>query len=164
LTDDKKSNALDLACGRAGNAIFLAKKGYQVDALDNSSVVLEKVDQFVKAQGMTINCVLRDVEKDGLPLKKYDLIVVSYFLDRALFPMIINALKPNGLLFYQTWSQLRCDDKGPSNPAFRLKAGELLELCASLRIVACKEHGLLGDIEKGLRNEAMIVAQKVTTQ
>jgi len=152
-------DALDLACGRAGNAIFLASKGFQVDAIDISPVVLGYVTQFAEEQALPISCQLRDVENEGLTQKKYDVIVVSYFLSRDLFPQIIRALKPNGLLFYQTWSQLRCDDTGPSNPDFRLQAGELLDLCSSLQPVFYREDGLQGDITKGLRNEAMLIAQ-----
>jgi SAM-dependent methyltransferase len=158
---DDSGDALELACGRAGNAIFLAKKGFQVDALDISPVVLEAVDQFAKAYKLPINTKIRDIESNGLGDKKYDVIVVSYFLNRGLFPQIINALKLNGLLFYQTWSQLKCDDKGPSNPAFRLQAGELLNLCDPLRVVLYRENGQQGDTQKGLRNEAMLIAQKM---
>lgn len=155
-----KGDALDLACGRAGNAIFLANKGFRVDAIDNSSVVLEHLTHFSKEQNLQISCELRDIENKGLSDKKYDVIVVSYFLNRDLFPQIINALKPNGLLFYQTWSQLKCDDSGPSNSAFRLAAGELLELSKPLRPILYRENGLQGDTTKGLRNEAMLITQK----
>jgi len=155
-------DALDLACGRAGNAIFLARKGFEVDAMDISPVVLEQVQAFANQQELAINCVERDVETQGLTdQKKYDVIVVSYFLSRDLFPQIINALKPNGLLYYQTWSQLSTDDtKGPSNPAFRIESGELLKLCSKTRIIYYSENGLLGNIHQGIRNEALIISQK----
>ena len=152
--------ALDLACGRAGNAQFLAKRNFAVDAVDISSVVLDGLRTFVKQQGLGISCNLRDIESEGFGNKKYDVIVVSYFLNRELFPQIIAALKPGGLLFYQTWSQLKVNESGPSNPEFRLKAGELLELCSPLQTVFYRENGVLGDVSVGLRNEAMIIAQK----
>ena len=153
-------DALDLACGRAGNALFLAKKGFTVDALDISSVVIEGLESYSREQELHINTVLRDVEHDGMTEKKYDVIVVSYFLNRNLFPQILESLKPGGLLFYQTWSQLKVTDAGPSNPDFRLKGGELLALCESLNIVLYKENGVLGNTNVGLRNEAQIIAQK----
>jgi len=154
--------ALDLACGRAGNAIFLANRGYQVDAIDLSPVVLEHVAHYSEKQGLSIKCMCRDIENEGLPGKQYDVIVVSYFLNRQLFPAILDSIKPNGLLFYQTWSQLRIDESGPSNPDFRLQPGELLSLCAPLRPLYYRENGLQGDIGQGLRNEAQIIAQKIT--
>ncbi len=155
--------ALDLACGRAGNAIFLAKTGITVDAVDLSPIVLQQLEDFVQKEALPINCIQRDIEQNGLdPQKKYDVIVVSYFLNRELFPQIVNALKPGGLLFYQTWSQLSSDNaKGPSNPAFRLAQGELLSLCATLRIIHYREDGLQGNLQKGIRNEALLLAQRV---
>jgi len=152
--------ALDLACGRAGNSQFLAKRNFAVDAIDISPVVLGGLRKFVKQQGLNISCELRDIEREGLGNKRYDVIVVSYFLNRQLFPQINSALKPGGLLFYQTWSREKVDESGPSNPAFRLEAGELLELCSPLKIVCYRENGDLGDISEGLRNEAMIIAKK----
>ena len=152
--------ALDLACGRAGNAQFLAKSGFTVDAIDISSVVLDGLVSYSLENKLQIDTILRDVESDGLPEKKYDVIVVSYFLNRELFPQILSSLKPEGLLFYQTWSQLKVSDAGPSNPDFRLKAGELLDLCNSLQVILYRENGELGKTDTGLRNEAMIIAQK----
>jgi len=155
------SNALDLACGRAGNAIFLAKQGFTVDAVDISPNVLESLGSFVKQKSLSISCECRDIETKGLSDKKYDVIVVSYFLNHELFPQIINALKPNGLLFYETWSQEKVDNSGPSNPAFRLQAGELLNLSQTLRPLFYREEGDQGDASKGTRNIAMLVAKNV---
>ena len=156
-----KGKALDLACGRGGNAIFLAKSGYEVDAIDFSPVVLNELMLFSKKNNLSIETILRDVEKKGLlKTTKYDVIVVSYFLNRSLFPSLIEALAPKGLLFYQTWSQLSVSQAGPNNVAFRLKEGELLQLTESLQPVFYQENGLVGDTTKGLRNESMIVAQK----
>lgn len=153
---------LDLACGRAGNAIFLARRGFDVDAVDLSPVVLEQVDNYAQEHDLTITTQCRDIENEGLSGKQYDVIVVGYFLNRQLFPAIVDALKPGGLLFYQTWSQLRIDDSGPGNPDFRLKSGELLTLCAPLRPLFYRENGVQGDTSRGLRNEAQIIAQNVS--
>lgn len=164
--DGKPLDALDLACGRAGNAQFLARLGFSVDAIDLSSEVIQGLKKFVTQEDLNINCIERDVEsinKDGgLSDKKYDIIIVSYFLNRELFPQITAALKPNGLLFYQTWSQLRVDDSGPNNPAFRLASGELLRLCEGLTSIYYREDGIEGDTTKGLRNEALLIAKKMT--
>jgi len=157
----QNSIALDLACGRAGNAIFLAEQGFNVDAVDISSNVLESLESFVKQQSLSISCECRDIETKGLSDKKYDVIVVSYFLNRELFPQIINALKPNGLLFYETWSQEKVNDSGPSNPEYRLKAGELLKLSQALHPLFYREEGDQGDTSKGTRNIAMLVAKNI---
>lgn len=156
--------ALDLACGRGGNALFLARlaqSDFQVDAVDFSPVVLNSLSIFAEQNQLAIRCHLRDIESNGLMDKQYDVIVVSYFLCRDLFPAIIGALKPGGLLFYQTWSQQRVDDSGPNNPEFRLEPGELLKFCDPLSVVYYRENGTLGDTKQGLRNEAMLVARNV---
>lgn len=155
----KKGSALDLACGRAGNAIFLAKQGFNVDAVDISPNVLENLESFVKQQSLAISCECRDIESKGLSEKKYDVIVVSYFLNRELFPQIIKALKPCGLLFYETWSQEKVNDSGPSNPEYRLQARELLNISHALRPLIYREEGDQGSITKGTRNTAMLVAK-----
>lgn len=156
--------ALDLACGRGGNALFLARlkeSKLQVDAIDLSPVVLDKLSAYAKQNKLHIQCTLRDVEAKGLVDRQYDVIVVSYFLNRELFPEIVNSLKPGGLLFYQTWSQGRVDDTGPNSSKFRLASAELLELSAPLVPVLYRENGLMGDTTQGLRNEAMLIARKI---
>ena len=155
----RKGEALDLACGRAGNAIFLAKHGFDVDAVDISPVVLSSIEQYVTQHDLPVACICQDIENDGLLKKQYDVIVVSYFLNRALFPQITRALKPDGLLFYETWSQQKVDDSGPKNPDFRLKATELLELTPTLRPLFYREESDNGDVLKGSRNIAMLVTQ-----
>ncbi len=156
-----KGDALDLACGRAGNAILLTQCGFNVDAVDISPIVLSKVEQYVAQKNLSIVCECRDVEQEGLSEKKYDVIMVSYYLYRELFPQIIASLKPNGLLFYETWSQQKVDDSGPSNPDFRLKMGELLDLTAPLQTLFYREEGESGDISKGHRNSTMLVARNI---
>ena len=161
LPQEGKAKALDLACGRAGNAQLLAKLGFCVDAIDISPVVLNGLRSFAKKQKLDIQCILHDVEKEGLIKKEYDVIVVSYFLNRTVFPQIVSSLKNNGLLLYQTWSKESVDDSGPSNPDFRLSSGELLKLCSSLQVLYYRENGREGDISNGIRNESMIIAKKV---
>ena len=77
LLPSNKGRALDLACGRAGNAQLLATKGFQVDAFDFSVNVIESLKQ---ANLAAINPQLWDSEKDDLAPEYYDVIVVSYFL------------------------------------------------------------------------------------
>ena len=154
--------ALDLACGRGGNAIFLANHGLSVDAYDNSFAVIDKLQAFSQQQELTLSAQLFDVEREALTRKNYDVIVISYFLDRSIFPSILDALKPNGLLFYQTWSQEKVSARGPSSARFRLKKGELLKLCKGLNLIYYREEGSTGDVYKGLRDEALYIGKNDT--
>ena len=159
---DQPLKALDLACGRAGNAQFLAKHGFIVDAIDISDIAIEGLQSFSEKHKLDINGEVRDIEKEGLSDKQYDVIIISYFLYRPLFSQIQRNLKPNGLLFYQTWSQLKINESGPNNSAFRLASGELLQLCDRLTPIFYREDGIEGDVSKGLRNEALLIAKKTS--
>ena len=94
----------------------------------------------------------------------FDVIVVSYFLERDLFPALLFALNPGGLLFYETFIRDKPEGTGPSNPEYLLEQNELLKRCDELVIRAYREEGQVGNIAKGVRNVAMLVGQKVGSQ
>jgi tellurite methyltransferase len=153
--------ALDLACGLGGNAQFLARRGLVTRAWDLSSVAIGKLRDHAEAHGLPIRADVRDVERQPPDSNAFDVIVVSYFLEGALAPALAAALRPGGLLFYQTWTREAVDDRGPGNPDFRLAPNELLRLFPGLRVVAYREEGLLGNTAEGLRNEAWLVAARL---
>jgi len=131
--------ALDLACGLGGNAIFLAQHGYQVTALDYSEVALNKLSACAAGNNLSIETCLSDLENDEFISQSFDVIVASYYLQRDLFPKIFSALKPGGLLFYQTFSGSPVKDTGPQNILFRLRRGELLSMCSNHTILFYRE-------------------------
>jgi SAM-dependent methyltransferase len=90
----------------------------------------------------------------------FDVVVVSHFLDRKLMPAIAAALRPGGVLFYQTFTREAVTECGPSNPAFRLETNELLRLVDELVVRFYREEGRLGDIDRGTRDVAMLIAQR----
>lgn len=155
-----KGKALDLACGLGGNAIFLAEQGYQVTALDCSDVALEKLALFAAQKKLSITTSLLDLENQSIKLNQFDVVVVSYYLQRDLFPHLFKLLKQGGLLFYQTFSAATETDTGPNNPSFRLRQGELLSLCESQAVLYYREDqgGCIG--ENCFNNDAMIVVRK----
>jgi tellurite methyltransferase len=73
---------------------------------------------------------------------------------------LISALKPDGLLFYQTFTRTCVENTGPRNEAYRLGDNELLQCCNELHILAYHEEGLAGNIKQGFRNEAMLIGQR----
>ena len=156
----KSGSALDLACGLGANAIFLANHGLHTHAWDISEVVIKKLQTYNKENNLGIVCKICDVEKYPPVPDSFDVICISYFLERELSASIIQALKPDGLLFYQTFIKEKVSDFGPSNPNYRLQENELLKLFSSLHVLAYQEYGIVGDINQGLRNVATLVAQK----
>jgi len=153
--------ALDLACGLGANALYLAERGLDVSAWDSSSVAIEQLQSCAAAQNLHLLAKVRDVVAAPPAPRSFDVIVVSHFLARELFPALIAALRPGGLLFYQTFTREKIATfKTPSNPDFLLAPNELLHLCAPLRILAYREDGLTGDLSQGMRACAACVGQK----
>lgn len=153
-------SALDLACGMGGNAILLAGHGLATSAWDISATAISTLDATVKQQGIPIITRVVDVVKNPPPCDSFDVIVVSRFLERQLIPDIKMAIRANGLIFYQTYTRNRVNAKGPKNPDYLLEDNELLRLFHDYQILAYREEGTTGDVAKGFRNEAMLVAQK----
>jgi len=121
--------ALDLACGRGGNAFYLAHRGLAVHAWDISSTVIDWIDNYQTKQTdrVELQLAVRDVVAKPPEPNSFDVIVVSRFLDRSLCPHLVSALRPQGVLFYQTFTS------GLSNPDYLLKENELTELFADLQ-------------------------------
>ena len=152
--------ALDLACGFGANAVFFAERGWAVTAWDISLIAIDKLMTYAVRQGLNINACQEKIVIESFTKCSFDVIVVSRFLDRTLSDAIIGALKPDGLLFYQTFTQEKVSQQRSNNPDYLLGCGELLELFAPLRVVFYRENALIGQNQRGLRNEAQFVGQK----
>ncbi len=119
-----QGKALDVAAGEGRNAVFLARQGLEVDAVDISEVGLDKARRFAVEAGVTINTIVADLN-DYVPAKNsYDVVVVFNYLQRDLIDDLKAALKPGGLVIYETYTVAQLDIPG----AHRLKREYLLEL------------------------------------
>lgn len=152
--------ALDVACGLGGNALCLARRRLDTLALDISPVAVAQVVDCAARLGLPLRAEVRDVVAEPPAPAGFDVIVVGRFLERALAPALIAALRPGGLLFYQTFTLDRLSPGGPSNPAYLLRPRELLELFGALDLVVYREEGRLGDLGRGFRDEALLVGRK----
>ncbi len=123
--------ALELACGLGGNARFLAQCGLQTHAWDISDTALTLLNNWANLNQLPIEPLITDLEQMILPYQQYDVIVISRYLDRDLFAGIEQALKPNGLLFYQTFL-VPPHENSPQNPSFYVHSGELNQAWPSL--------------------------------
>lgn len=157
----KHGLALDLACGQGGNSFLLAEHGLQVDAWDISTVAINQI-KMRQQNHHRISANVVDISCRKIPPQSYDVIIVSRFLERSLIPDLIHALKLGGLIFYQTFTQEKVSTSGPSNPLYLLKKGELLNLFSSLVPIIYHDEGLIGDTQQGIRNEALLVAQRLS--
>ena len=126
---------LDVACGAGRHARFLAQLGFEVDAVDRD------ITLFADAPP---NVALRqaDLESDPWPYegRRYDAIVVTHYLHRPLLPILARSLERGGLLVYETFAEGNERFGKPSNPAFLLKPGELLDAVRGrLRVIAYED-------------------------
>ena len=136
-------SALDLACGMGRHSKYLASQGFEVDALDISSVAIATLQGLAHIHAKEV-----DFDSHTLPKESYDLIVCVYFLKRSLFDQMIDALKPNGILLMETFLHDEDNEREPSNPAFLLNEGELEtffnERCELLHIKKYLDSGYQG--------------------
>jgi tellurite methyltransferase len=152
--------ALDLACGLGANAILLAQQGLEVVAWDIADIAVAALQNAALKRQLHIQAEVRDVEVHPPDPETFDVIVVSYFLDRGIISALIEALKPGGLIYYQTFTRQRVSDRGPQQSQFRLADQELLQLFSGLQLLFYREEGRTGDVQKGLRDEAMLIGRK----
>lgn len=150
--------ALDVACGRGRHALWLARKGFEVRALDRNAEAVEQVRLTARRLGLAMDCAVVDLETDPPPdlgAARYDVIVVFNYLHRPLMPMLQRALVAGGRLVYETFTVEQAERGHPKNPLFLLKPGELRTLVAPLHVLRYRE----GEAEG--RCVASIVAEKV---
>ncbi|HFQ60993.1 MAG TPA: methyltransferase domain-containing protein [Epsilonproteobacteria bacterium] len=112
--------ALDIACGMGRHSKYLASIGFEVDALDVSSVAIESLQDIPHIHAKEV-----DFDTYTLPKDRYNLIVCTYFLERRLFPQMIEALKVGGIIIMETFLHHEENERKASNPAFMLNEGEL---------------------------------------
>lgn len=162
-----KGKALDLACGLGGNARFMALCGLTVDAWDISDVALTQLNNWAAVNRLPITPTICDFEQMLFPYQQYDVITISRYLNRDLWPQILQALKPKGRLFVQTFLA-PVQTNAPQNPDFYLHSGELAQLCAkdsawqSMRIEVNGEGWVADNSDTPKKRYAWTVAQKYT--
>jgi len=152
--------ALDLACGRGASALLLVEKGLETHAWDFSPVAIEKLQTRAEERDLSVHYQVRDVVKHPPERASFDVILVSFFLDRSLFSRLIEALKPGGKLYYQTFVQEVYLDRGPTSADWRLRKNELLQVFKELDIHYYREDGSASSAQTELSDLAMLVASK----
>lgn len=155
--------ALDLACGLGANSLLMAEAGLDVASWDISPVAINSLLDVAQQQGLSIDAKVVDVMIRQPEAESVDVLVVTHFLVREMAPVLVAALKPGGLLFYQTYCREKVSQQGPSNPDYLLEDNELLQMFGGLKVRVYREESVLGDHNQGWRNQAMLVAQKPLT-
>lgn len=131
-----QSRILDLACGGGRHSRFLLDQGFAVTALDRDTSKVADLAQRAEI-------ITADLE-DGAPFplagRQFEGIVVTNYLYRPLLPQLIEMITPGGLLLYETFALGNEKYGKPSNPAFLLRPGELLDAVrGKLRVLAYED-------------------------
>ena len=145
LDAQPRGPALDVACGLGRNAMYLARLGFCVDAVDLSAVAVEHVTRDASAESLPVRAHRADLAVDPLPGTDYHVTVVTYFLERRLFAALEDTLAPGGLLFFETFLPDPTATYGPHDPSRVLQPGELQDAFGSLELVAYREGRWDGD-------------------
>jgi len=132
--------ALDLACGLGANALYLASRGFEVDALDWSIEGLSKLTLAARVRNLRVRALVCDVTRYPIPVSRYDVVICFRFLDRSLWQPMARALRPGGALLVETYT-LRHLDVRPKFPRpYCLEENELLDVFAKkLRVARYRE-------------------------
>lgn len=142
----RDARVLDLACGGGRHTRFFASRGARVTAVDRDAAAVASLDGLPGVQAL-----VADLEGAAWPFagEAFDAIVVTNYLHRPLFPAIVAALAPDGLLIYETFMLGNERFGRPSNPAFLLAPGELLRAFGALAVLGF-EQGEVGSPKPAL--------------
>ncbi len=137
------ARALDVATGKGRNALFLAERGFSVEAVDISEVGLQEGRKAAEERRLSVAFRQADLDKTGLPDAAYDLILNFDFLQRSLIPKMKKALKLGGHIVFESYLIDQRVLGHPRNPAYLLSHNELLELFRDFRVLYYREGKFL---------------------
>ncbi len=144
IRENKGKIALDLACGSGRHSIYLSNMGYKVISVDLNILYLLSFSEY------NIFKIQSDIETPTRwPFKKnsFDLVVVTNFLNRAIFQNIKKVIKKNGHLIYETFGEGHEKFGKPKNKSYLLRKGELLQLTQNMSVIYYEEIKVI-NIEK----------------
>jgi SAM-dependent methyltransferase len=149
-------DALDVACGSGRHALWLAERGLRTTALDRDADRIAALNAEAARLHLSLTAEVVDLESGLFQFTPdtYDVIVVVHYLHRPLFPSLVAALRPGGLLVYETFTRAQAARGRPANPEFLLEPGELLMRAQPLEVLASRE----GDYEG--RMVASVIARR----
>jgi tellurite methyltransferase len=131
--------ALDIAAGAGRHSFAMARASMRVIAVDKSIDATRELRSAAVAQKLPISAFVADIDNYPLGQRLFDVIIKINFLSRALFPELIEALKPGGVLLADTFLVEQASIGHPRSPQHLLKYGELRELMRGLEVEVSRE-------------------------
>jgi SAM-dependent methyltransferase len=137
---------LDVACGQGRHLRYLRSLGYSVVGVDRDE---QAVSVLAGLDG--VEARVADLEAGPWPFAPggFDGVVVTNYLHRPIFRDLVGALRPGGVLIYETFAAGNERYGRPANPEFLLRPGELLESVEPLAVIAF-EQGLVSVPKRAL--------------
>lgn len=132
--------ALDVACGGGRHAVPLAAAGFAVTGIDFQYDRLVRARSAATERAVHLSLACADLTMMPLPPCHFEVVVVTRYLDRTLFPALRQTLVPGGLLLYETFTehQLRYP-RGPRSRNHLLAPGELRMLVHGMEVLFDEE-------------------------
>lgn len=147
--------ALDLAGGAGRHAIWLAERGWSVTMVDTSDVAIGIAEERATAANVDVSFVHSDLTIDEPPAGPWDLVLIVHYLQRDLFPKMVDQLNDNGLLAFSVATKRNLERHERPGLPYVLNEGEAPLLVDGLNIVHYAEGWSIED-----RHEARVVAKK----
>lgn len=148
--------ALDAAMGLGANAGFLLERGLRVVGVDVSEVGVGIAKQRMPA----LMGVVADLERFYLPTAAFDVILTFYYLQRSLWPEYTRALKPGGVLFFETLTVEMLEIQPDIERSYLLEPGELQEAFPELETLVYREGWSEGENGGHRRPTAGLIARR----
>ena len=131
------ARVMDVACGSGRHTRLLHDLGFSVSAVDRDAAAVAVLRSL---RGVDVNVADLEAGPWPYPGERFGGIVVTSYLHRPLLPTLIAALDAQGVLIYETFAAGNERYGRPSNPAFLLQPGELLEAVRGhLRVIAYED-------------------------
>jgi SAM-dependent methyltransferase len=134
------TRALDVAMGRGRHTLALARAGFRTFGVD---VKLDAVRDGVAraaAEGFSVRGWCADLTQTPLPCERFELVLVTRFLQRDLFGSIRQAVVPTGIVMYETFTvNQRALGTGPMSPDHLLHPGELRDRFDGFEVMCYEE-------------------------
>ncbi len=132
--------ALDLAMGSGRHAFTLAQTGFSVFGVDRHLDALQVATAKARHSGDRLKVWCADLTAYPLPSERFELVVVTRYLQRDLFLALSESLAPGGAILYETFTESQtAHGRGPTSPDHLLQPGELRRRFAALDIVFYEE-------------------------
>lgn len=136
--------ALDVAMGRGRHALVLAQSGFRTFGVDVRLEAVRDGVERARARGLIVRGWCADLTRSPLPRARFELVLVTRYLQRDLFASIAEALTPGGAVIYETFTvDQRAKGQGPTSPDHLLEPGELRARFAHLELAFYEEDDAL---------------------